>query len=86
MSRYLEIEPRYVSCTEDYLIMSPEKAIDLMDENTIGCCAILGSTVSDWGCVSDTDSLLPKTDRIRMHAFASLVLSSILVTMRMSRR
>jgi len=42
----LEIEPRYVTCTEDYLIMKPEKAIELMDENTIGVCAILGSTVS----------------------------------------
>ncbi|KAI9288643.1 pyridoxal phosphate-dependent transferase [Umbelopsis sp. AD052] len=42
--KYLEIEARYVSCTEDYLIMSPEKAMDFMDENTIGVCAILGST------------------------------------------
>jgi hypothetical protein len=28
--------------------MKPEKAIELMDENTIGVCAILGSTVSSW--------------------------------------
>lgn len=48
LPRYLEIEPRYVTCTEDYLIMKPEKAIELMDENTIGVCAILGSTVSSW--------------------------------------
>ncbi|GAB5586772.1 Glutamate decarboxylase 5 [Umbelopsis nana] len=42
--KYLEIEPRYVTCTEDYLIMKPEKAVELVDENTIGVCAILGST------------------------------------------
>jgi glutamate decarboxylase len=48
LPRYLEIEPRYVNCTPDYLIMNPEKAIELVDENTIGLCAILGSTVSSW--------------------------------------
>lgn len=44
--RYLEIEERYVYCTEDVYIMTPEKAVELCDENTIGICAILGSTVS----------------------------------------
>ncbi|KAG2185024.1 hypothetical protein INT43_000937 [Umbelopsis isabellina] len=42
--KYLEIEPRYVNVTPDYLIMKPEKAMELIDENTIGVCAILGST------------------------------------------
>lgn len=44
--RYLEIEPREVECTEELLCMDPHKAADLVDENTIGVCAILGSTVS----------------------------------------
>lgn len=43
---YLEIEAREVECTEDCLCMDPKKAVDLVDENTIGICAILGSTVS----------------------------------------
>ncbi|KAG0744636.1 hypothetical protein G6F57_009144 [Rhizopus arrhizus] len=41
---YLEIEAREVECTEDCLCMDPKKAVDLVDENTIGICAILGST------------------------------------------
>jgi glutamate decarboxylase len=44
--RYLEIEPREVPCTEELLYMDPHKAVELVDENTIGVCAILGSTVS----------------------------------------
>lgn len=44
--QYLEIESREVACTEDCLYMDPHKAADLVDENTIGVCAILGSTVS----------------------------------------
>ncbi|KAK9763926.1 hypothetical protein K7432_008996 [Basidiobolus ranarum] len=42
--RYLEIEPRYVYCTEDCYVMTPEEAVELVDENTIGVAAILGST------------------------------------------
>ncbi|CEP19110.1 hypothetical protein [Parasitella parasitica] len=42
--RYLEIESREVPCTEDLLYMDPKKAVDRVDENTIGICAILGST------------------------------------------
>ncbi|KAL9553409.1 hypothetical protein MBANPS3_003294 [Mucor bainieri] len=42
--RYLEIEPREVECTEELLYMDPHKAVELVDENTIGVCAILGST------------------------------------------
>ncbi|GAA5815830.1 hypothetical protein MFLAVUS_009346 [Mucor flavus] len=43
-TRYLEIESREVGCTEELLYMDPHKAVDLVDENTIGVCAILGST------------------------------------------
>ena len=42
--RYLEIEERMVGCTADYLCMDPHKAVNLVDENTIGVVAILGST------------------------------------------
>jgi glutamate decarboxylase len=44
---YLEIEAREVECTEELLYMDPHKAAELVDENTIGVCAILGSTVSN---------------------------------------
>lgn len=43
--RYLELEGREVECTEEMLYMDPHKAVELVDENTIGVCAILGSTV-----------------------------------------
>lgn len=43
--RYLEIEGREVPCTKELLYMDPKKAVALVDENTIGICAILGSTV-----------------------------------------
>ncbi|KAI8097851.1 glutamate decarboxylase [Gilbertella persicaria] len=43
-TRYLEIESREVECTEECLYMDPHKAAELVDENTIGVCAILGST------------------------------------------
>jgi glutamate decarboxylase len=33
--------------------MDPKKAIDLVDENTIGVCAILGSTVNNEQCLHD---------------------------------
>lgn len=44
-TRYLEIEGREVPVTEKLLYLDPKKAVDLVDENTIGICAILGSTV-----------------------------------------
>lgn len=43
--QYLEVEAREVPVTEQLLYMDPKKAVELVDENTIGICAILGSTV-----------------------------------------
>ncbi|KAF7714559.1 Glutamate decarboxylase [Penicillium ucsense] len=43
-ARYFEIEERYVYCTEDRYVMDPKQAVDLVDENTIGICAIIGTT------------------------------------------
>ncbi|KAI7902417.1 glutamate decarboxylase [Cokeromyces recurvatus] len=42
--KYLDIEPRTVPCTREKLCMDPVKAVEMADENTIGICAILGST------------------------------------------
>ncbi|RKO85631.1 pyridoxal phosphate-dependent transferase, partial [Blyttiomyces helicus] len=44
--RYLDVEARYTWCDEDHLFMTPERAIDLIDENTIGVVSILGSTMT----------------------------------------
>ncbi|KAI9368507.1 pyridoxal phosphate-dependent transferase [Aspergillus egyptiacus] len=43
-ARYFDIEERYVFCTEDCYVIDPQQAVDLVDENTIGICAILGTT------------------------------------------
>ena len=43
-ARYFEVEERYVYCTEERYVMDPKQAVDLVDENTIGICAIIGTT------------------------------------------
>ena len=43
-ARYFDIEERYVYCTEDRYVIDPKQAVDLIDENTIGICAIIGTT------------------------------------------
>ncbi|RDW65785.1 glutamate decarboxylase [Aspergillus mulundensis] len=43
-ARYFDVEERYVYCTEDRYVIDPKEAVDLVDENTIGICAILGTT------------------------------------------
>ncbi|KAL2870143.1 pyridoxal phosphate-dependent transferase [Aspergillus lucknowensis] len=42
--RYFDVEERYVYCTADRYVIDPVQAVDLVDENTIGICAILGTT------------------------------------------
>ena len=41
---YFEVEPRYVPMEGDRFHLSPETAVALCDENTIGVVAVLGST------------------------------------------
>ena len=43
-ARYFDIEERYVYCTPERYVIDPQQAVDLVDENTIGICAILGTT------------------------------------------
>ncbi|MCO5577507.1 hypothetical protein L7F22_031338 [Adiantum nelumboides] len=43
-ARYFEVELKDVKLHQDYYVMDPEKAVELVDENTICVCAILGST------------------------------------------
>ncbi len=42
--RYFEIEEKYVYCTRDRYVVDPKETVDLVDENTIGICLILGTT------------------------------------------
>lgn len=43
-ARYFEIEEKLVMCTPDRFVLDPDETVDLCDENTIGICAILGTT------------------------------------------
>ncbi|RYP50602.1 hypothetical protein DL768_003884 [Monosporascus sp. mg162] len=43
-TRYFEIEEKLVYCDPDRYVIDPEETVDLIDENTIGICAILGTT------------------------------------------
>lgn len=43
-ARYFEVEERYVYCTPERHVIDPVQAVDLVDENTIGICAIMGTT------------------------------------------
>jgi glutamate decarboxylase len=42
--RYWDVEPRLVPLEGDTLHLTPERAVDHCDENTIGVAAVLGST------------------------------------------
>lgn len=42
--RYFEIESREARVSPDSLVLTAERALPLIDENTIGVCPILGST------------------------------------------
>ncbi|CAJ2667233.1 unnamed protein product [Trifolium pratense] len=45
-ARYFEVELKEVKLTEDYYVMDPLKAVEMVDENTICVAAILGSTLT----------------------------------------
>ncbi|EXB80269.1 Glutamate decarboxylase [Morus notabilis] len=45
-ARYFEVELKEVKLREGYYVMDPEKAVELVDENTICVAAILGSTLT----------------------------------------
>lgn len=43
-ARYFDVEEKYVYCTEERYVIDPQTAVDSVDENTIGICAIMGTT------------------------------------------
>ncbi|KAG2553510.1 glutamate decarboxylase 1-like [Panicum virgatum] len=45
-ARYFEVELREVKLRDGYYVMDPEKAVEMVDENTICVAAILGSTLN----------------------------------------
>ncbi|KAF3780683.1 Glutamate decarboxylase 4 [Nymphaea thermarum] len=45
-ARYFEVELKEVKLREGYYVMDPQKAVEMVDENTICVAAILGSTLN----------------------------------------
>ncbi|GAV58440.1 Pyridoxal_deC domain-containing protein [Cephalotus follicularis] len=45
-ARYFEVELKEVKLRDDYYVMDPVKAVEMVDENTICVAAILGSTLN----------------------------------------
>ncbi|XP_051118007.1 glutamate decarboxylase-like [Andrographis paniculata] len=45
-ARYFEVELKEVHLREGYYVMDPQKAVDMVDQNTICVAAILGSTLN----------------------------------------
>lgn len=43
-AKYFDIAEKLVPCTETRYVIDPVQAVDMVDENTIGICAILGTT------------------------------------------
>ncbi|OLN95230.1 Glutamate decarboxylase 4 [Colletotrichum chlorophyti] len=43
-ARYFEVDEKLVYCAPDRFVIDPEETVRLVDENTIGICAILGTT------------------------------------------
>lgn len=54
-ARYFDVEEKYVYCTDDRYVIDPEEAVNLVDENTIGICSILGTTYT--GEYEDTKAI-----------------------------
>lgn len=43
-TRYFDVEPRLIPVEKDRFVINAEEVLKVIDENTIGVCAILGST------------------------------------------
>jgi glutamate decarboxylase len=54
-ARYFDIEERYVYCTKERYTIDPYEAMELVDENTIGICSIMGTTYT--GAYEDTKAI-----------------------------
>ncbi|KAF3549906.1 hypothetical protein DY000_02007650 [Brassica cretica] len=60
-ARYFEVELKEIKLSEGYYVMDPDKAVEMVDENTICVAAILGSTLTgEFEDVKRLDDLLVK--------------------------
>ncbi|KAF4394245.1 hypothetical protein CsatB_022926 [Cannabis sativa] len=63
-ARYFEVELKEVKLKEGYYVMDPERAVEMVDENTICVAAILGSTLTgEFEDVKKVNELLTKKNK-----------------------
>ncbi|KAM0746541.1 glutamate decarboxylase [Meredithblackwellia eburnea MCA 4105] len=76
-ARYFEIEERYWYCKPDEFVLNPKEAVELVDENTILVCCILGTTYTgQYEDVATMNDLLEKHNKekgleVRIHVDAA---------------
>ncbi|KAI1135761.1 glutamate decarboxylase [Hypoxylon sp. FL0543] len=62
-TRYFEVDEKLVYCTPDRFVIDPKETVDLVDENTIGICVILGTTYTgEYEDVKGVNDLLVERD------------------------
>ncbi|KAL0259674.1 hypothetical protein SLS55_005411 [Diplodia seriata] len=62
-ARYFDVEEKYSYCTKDRFVIDPAEAVNLCDENTIGICAILGTTYTgEYEDIKEINDLLEEND------------------------
>eukprot|EP00246_Nothoceros_aenigmaticus_P005108 TRINITY_DN16959_c0_g1_i1.p1 TRINITY_DN16959_c0_g1~~TRINITY_DN16959_c0_g1_i1.p1 ORF type:complete len:523 (-),score=112.02 TRINITY_DN16959_c0_g1_i1:412-1980(-) len=62
--RYFEVDLKEVKLRKDYYVLDPVKAVEMVDENTIAVCAILGSTYNgEFEDVKQLNDLLEKKNK-----------------------
>lgn len=62
-TRYFEVEEKLVYCTPERFVIDPVETVNLVDENTIGICVILGTTYTgEYEDVKAVNDLLVEKD------------------------
>ncbi|KAI3323810.1 glutamate decarboxylase [Xylariaceae sp. AK1471] len=62
-TRYFEVDEKLVYCSPERYVIDPEETVNLVDENTIGICVILGTTYTgEYEDVKAVNDLLVKKD------------------------
>lgn len=62
-ARYFDVEPRYIPVEKGRYVLDPEDVARTVDENTIGVCAILGSTFT--GEFEPVEAICDALDRVQ---------------------
>lgn len=83
-ARYLEVEERFWYCKPGQYAADPKELVDLVDENTVLVCAIIGTTYTGASLLRSRQA---SADRHRMKASTKTCrLSTICSSRRTSRK